>query len=95
MTCTYCGANLTIPEDLRIKAKPAVTVKPPPTRPAPGFGKEAPELMRKAQPIALKAWNAYAIWTWLRWIIPACLVMILVGLIICSILGMLPFVLSR
>jgi hypothetical protein len=95
MACTYCGANLAIPANLRIKAKPTVEVKPSITRPASSFEKEAPELIRKAQPIAIKAWNAYAIWTWVRWLLPTCLVVLVVGFIVCALLGLLPFVLFR
>jgi predicted RNA-binding Zn-ribbon protein involved in translation (DUF1610 family) len=95
MACEYCGANLTIPEELRAKAKPSATVKPPKTVPAPSLEKEAPELLRKVQPVAIKAWNAYAYWTWLRWLIPACLTIIVVGLIVCVALGALPFLLFQ
>jgi hypothetical protein len=95
MACTYCGTNLTIPQELRIKAKPAATSMPPQQRPTPSVEKEAPDLLRKAQPIAIKAWNTYAYWTWLRWLIPTCLVVLIVGMVICSLVGALPFLLFR
>lgn len=91
MACAYCGANLTIPEDLRIKAKPAM--KPQAARAAatPTFEHEAADLLRKAQPIAVKAWNAYALWTWVRPLLPACLVVVVIGFVVCALLGVLPF----
>lgn len=94
MACTYCGANLTIPEALRTKAKPKVESTPPKARPTPRLEQEAPDLLRKAQPIAIKAWNAYAYWTWLRWLIPTCLTVFVIVFLACLTLGALPFVLS-
>lgn len=95
MACSYCGANLTIPQDMRVNAKPAVEVKPPQARPTPNFEEEAPDLLRKAQPLVIKAWNAFALWTWLRWLLPACLTIAVVGFIVCALLGVLPFVLFQ
>lgn len=95
MACTYCGANLTIPVEMRVKAKPTVEVKPPKAVPASSLEKEAPDLLRKAQPFAIKAWNAYAMWTWVRWLLPTCLTITIVGFIVCVVLGALPFVLAR
>lgn len=91
MTCSYCGANLTIPEEMRIKAMPRVEKIPPKPRSTPTLEKEAPDLLRKAQPIAVKAWNAYAYWTWLRWLLPTCFSIVVIGFILCAMLGMLPF----
>ncbi len=93
MTCNYCGANLTIPEDMRIAAKPSAEIKPPKARPAPSLEKDAPELLRKAQPFAIKAWNAYAYWSWLRWLAPTCLTILVIGFFGCLALGAIPFVL--
>jgi hypothetical protein len=97
MACKYCGANLTIPKELRLQAmpKPAARVQTPPVKPAPSIEKEASDLLRKAQPIAIKAWNAYAYWTWLRWLIPACLTFLVIGLVVCAVLGYLPFLLFQ
>ena len=53
---------------------------------------DAPDLLRKAQPVAFKAFNLYAYWTWLRWLLPACLTILVVGFILCAVLGALPFV---
>ena len=94
MACTYCGANLTIPSELRVQAKPkpAARTQAPAARPTPSFEKEAPDLLRKAQPFAIKAWNTYAYWTWLRWLIPTCITLVVVGVVICALLGALPFV---
>lgn len=94
MACTYCGANLSIPKELRVpaKPKPAVKTQTPPTRPSPSFEKEAPDLLRKARPIAVKAWNSYVYWTWLRRLLPACLTILVIGFFACLALGALPFV---
>ena len=93
MACSYCGANLTIPESLRSKAKPKVESVSPKVRPTPRLEQEAPDLLRKAQPIAIKAWNAYAFWTWLRWLLPACLTVFGIIFFVCLTLGALPFLL--
>lgn len=70
MPCTYCGTTLTIPETLRTKTVPfqkasAQEAKQPEIDPS--------DLLRKAQPIAYRAFNLYALWTWIRWFLPACL----------------------
>lgn len=92
MACTYCGANLTIPKELRKAAKPAITKKPPVKETGYIIEKDAPDLLRKAQPIAIKAWNAYAYWTWIHWLLPTCLTLFVIGFIVCALLGLLPFV---
>jgi len=94
MMCTYCGANLTIPKEMRIPPKPKVESKPSKMAPTPNVEKEAPDLLRKAQPIAIKAWNTYVYWTWLRWMLPACLTILVIGFFICMALGALPFVIN-
>lgn len=94
MTCSYCGANLTIPEHLRTRAIPKVekissksgSVSIPEIGPS--------DVLRKAQPIAVKAWNLFAAWTWLRWLLPTCLTLFIVGCIACVALGALPSVLG-
>ncbi|MBL8051388.1 MAG: hypothetical protein JNM46_09210 [Anaerolineales bacterium] len=78
MLCTYCGTNLTIPESLRIKSMPRVEksfTKAETTRP---IEVEAADILRKSQPIAIRAWNLFAAWTWLRWLIPTCLTIFIV-----------------
>ena len=92
MACTYCGANLSIPKELRVQAKPAARVKTPPAKTTIRLEKEAPDLLRKAQPIAIKAWNTYAYWTWLRWLLPTCLTIMIVSFFACVALGVLPLV---
>lgn len=93
MPCAYCGANLTIPEAMRTdKPKAGAGKKPPSARPAPSLENEAADILRKVQPIAVKAWNAYAYWTWIRRLLPACAIIVVVGLIVCAALGALPFV---
>ncbi|MBI3175783.1 MAG: hypothetical protein HYZ25_18835 [Chloroflexi bacterium] len=49
--------------------------------------------MRKAQPIAIGAWNAYAWWTWLWRLLPGCLIVLVVLCLACVALGGLPFLL--
>ena len=95
MTCSYCGANLTIPASVRRAAPPKVEIKPPKAAPAPSLEKEAPDLLRKAEPIVTKAWNTYAAWTWIRRALPTCLVIVLIGLCVCAALTALPFFLNR
>jgi hypothetical protein len=56
---------------------------------------DASEVLRQAQPVAVKAWNAYALWTWIRRALPACLVIVLVGLCACGLLVAVPFILNR
>lgn len=92
MACIYCGAALAIPEELRIKSMPRVEKIQPKAKPAPSLEKEAPVLLRKAQPLAVKAWNMYAYWTWIRWVLPTCLTVLAVAFFICMALGALPFV---
>jgi hypothetical protein len=92
MACAFCGAMLTIPENLRTKEMPKVEKIPPKPDPFQKLEKEAPNLLRKAEPIAIGAWNLYAVWTWLRWLIPTCLTIAVIGFFICLALGLLPVV---
>ena len=92
MACTYCGTNLTIPEHLRTKAIPKVEKTPSKMIPVSIPEIDAPDLIRKAQPVAIKAFNMYAYWTWIRWLLPTCLTILVVGFILCAVLGALPFV---
>lgn len=92
MACVYCGVNLTIPENLRTKAVPKVEKTPPKPKPVISPEIDAPDLLRKAEPIAIKAWNLYAAWTWIRWMLPTCLTLFVVGIILCVALGALPLV---
>lgn len=94
MACSYCGANLTIPEHLRTKAMPKMENISSKASPIPTPEIDTSDILRKAQPIAIKAWNLFAAWTWLRWLIPACLILVVVGIILCVALGSLPFVLG-
>lgn len=92
MPCTFCGANLTIPAGMRRKAMPVVEkVKPPKPAPTINIEKEAPDLLRKAQPFAVRAWNAYAYWTWFRWLFPTCLTLFILG---CVALGLIPLIIG-
>lgn len=89
MPCAYCGANLTIPKKLQKAAKPAPVKKSPEAKPLPSLEKDAPDLMRKAQPVVVKAWNTYVYWTWLRRLLPACLTLFLIGFFACLTLGLI------
>ncbi len=51
-----------------------------------------PGCQRVQRNIAIKAWNFYAMWTWLLRLLPACLIIFLIGFFICAALGALPFV---
>ncbi len=92
MACTYCGANITIPENLRTKAIPKVERTSSKPKPVISPEIDAPDLLRKAEPIVVKAWNMYAAWTWLRWLLPTCLTLLIIGCIACAALGALPSV---
>jgi hypothetical protein len=91
MTCAYCLTNLTIPVELQ--KPPVFKVGIPPAKIAPtgNFQEEASDLLRKAQPVATKAWNAFAYWSWIRRVLPGCLVIIVIGICLCAILGVWPF----
>lgn len=95
MACSYCGANLTIPASLRRDAPPKVERPPTMAAPAPRQEMDASEILRQAQPVATKAWNAYASWTRIRRALPACIVIVLIGLCACAALTALPFFLNR
>jgi predicted RNA-binding Zn-ribbon protein involved in translation (DUF1610 family) len=92
MPCTYCGTTLTIPESLRTKTVPLQKV---PAReikfPQPEI--DPSDLLRKAQPIAYRAFNLYALWTWVRWLLPACLTAFILLIVLCLALGALPVIL--
>jgi hypothetical protein len=92
MACTYCGTNLTIPSRLRTTAILNVEKTPSKVKPVSIPEIDAPDLLRKAQPVAFKAFNLYAYWTWLRWLLPTCLTILVIGFILCAVLGALPFV---
>ena len=92
--CNYCGTNITIPEKLRTKAIPKMEGTVSRAKPISVPENEAAKLLRKAQPVAIGAWNLYALWTWVRWILPTCLVILLVGTVLCVILGALPVILK-
>lgn len=94
MPCTYCGANLTIPKGMQKAAQPAVVKKKPETKSLPSLETDAPDLLRKAQPVVVKAWNTYVYWTWLHRLLPACLIVSLIGLFACLALGFLPVALG-
>lgn len=86
MACEYCGATLTIPESMRIKAMPKVEKSFPKTESVPSLNIDAPEILRKSQPIAMRAWNLFAMWTWLRWLLPTCLTIFIVLCIVFAII---------
>lgn len=94
MACTYCGANLTIPDLLRTQTMPKVEKAPSKARPVIHPEIDASDLLRKAQPAAIGAWNLFALWTWLRWLFPTCLVILLVFFVLCVVLGILPIFLN-
>ena len=73
MACAYCGVTLAIPQELQKDAVPlGSTFKIPEPEPTPEM--EAAEFLRAAQPVARKAFNLFALWTWARRFLPGCLV---------------------
>ena len=89
MACSYCGANLTIPAHLRTQTPPRVETPTPQAEQASFPEVEAAEFIRKAQPVALGAFNLYALWTWVRWLFPACLTIFILG---CVAVGLIPLI---
>ncbi|MDP1544731.1 MAG: hypothetical protein Q8L87_01820 [Anaerolineales bacterium] len=89
MACMYCGANLSIPEQLRVETNPTAERMPPKTGAGRSPEIDAPDLLRKAQPVAVGAWNLFAAWTWLRWLFPACLTIFILG---CVAVGLIPVI---
>ncbi len=93
MACSFCGANLTIPASMRRDAPPKA--ERPPAIPAPrqevDTSEIASEILRQAQPVVTKAWNTFAWWMWIRRALPACLVIVLIGVCLCAALTILPF----
>jgi predicted RNA-binding Zn-ribbon protein involved in translation (DUF1610 family) len=76
MACPYCNTQLTIPLNLRRRATlvvetPRVELKP---KPQQQTEQQVADFLRKAQPVATRAWNTYAWWTWLQRFIPGCLI---------------------
>lgn len=107
MACTYCGANLPIPERLRTQAEPPAQPRVTPraipkpeakVRERPGQNKnrdaEARAALRMARPLIARALNIQWLFSLRRWFIPACLTVVLVALILCVALGMLPVMLN-
>lgn len=94
IACSYCGANLTIPASMRREASPEVEKTVAKAAPLPRQEIDASGLLRQAQPVVAKAWNIYALWTWVRRIWPTCLVIALIGICICIILSALPFIMN-
>ena len=80
--CPYCGSNLAIPKTLQREAVPlGSNFKFPEAKPTPE--KEAADFLRKAQPVAVKAYNLYALWTWVRRFLPGCLITVLILACVC------------
>jgi len=95
IACSYCGANLTIPASLRREAAPKAEKTPERAAPTPRQEIDASELLRQAQPVVTKAWNAFAWWTWVRRALPTCLVIVLIGICACVVVSALPFITHR
>ena len=91
--CPYCGTNLAIPIELQRDAVPlGSNFKIPEPKSTPEM--ETADFLRKAQPAALKAFNLFAIWTWIRRFLPGCLIAILIATCLCA-GGILFLVLQR
>jgi len=84
MACEYCGVTLAIPEELQVDAVLlGSTFKIPDPEPTPEI--EAAEFLRAAQPVARKAFNLFALWTWVRRFLPGCITFVLVVSCLCLI----------
>lgn len=94
MACAYCRANLTIPEHLRTMSQVRAEEMRPKRRPVSNPEIDAANLLRKAQPVAIGAWNLFAMWTWLRRLIPTCLILSIMFFVLCIALGALPFIMN-
>ncbi len=81
-TCAYCGVTLAIPEELqKDPVPPGSGFKIP--EPETSSEMEAAEFLREAQPVARKAFNLFALWTWVRRFLPGCLVAISIAICLC------------
>jgi len=94
MTCDYCGVTLTIPEHLRTQAMPKMEKFPSKAKTVSSPITDAPDLIRMAQPIAIRAFNIFALWTWIRRVLPTCLVMFLLSILLCAAFAALPILLK-
>jgi len=82
MACAYCGVTLAIPEALQKDLlPPGSRFKIPEQEPDPEM--DAAEFLRAAQPVARKAFNLFALWTWVRRFIPGCLLAISIATCLC------------
>jgi hypothetical protein len=91
MPCTYCGTTLTIPEQMRAKPIPIQKKLKETNFQQPEI--DPSDLLRKAQPVAVHAFNLYALWTWARWLLPACLTIFVLFITACLLLGATPIIL--
>jgi len=82
MTCAYCGVTLAIPQELQKDPVPLGSGFRVP-EPDPDPEMEAAEFLREAQPIARKAFNLFALWTWVRRFLPGCLVATSIAICLC------------
>ena len=83
---------MTIPAAMRREAVPGKMSGKTEARSGPKI--EASEILRTAQPIAIRAWNLYALWTRIRWLIPTCLTILVIGVVFCVLAGLLPILLN-
>ena len=93
MSCMYCGTKLTIPAVLRTETTPIAEEPLRESIQTQGSEFEPEVLLRQAQPIATRAWNAYARWTQIRYFLPTCLTLLVIGVCACGALTVLPILL--
>ncbi len=82
--CPYCGSQATVPESLRLRAAPKPKPAPPPAQtfsPEPEI--DISDALRKAQPVAVKALNAFWLWTLVRRFAPGCLAFLALSACLC------------
>jgi hypothetical protein len=76
---------------MRVKAEPPPRIELQEPKPRQ-MEFDSSEVLRKAEPIARRVFNLYAMWTWVRWLLPTCLIIFVVFFVLCTLLGALPFV---
>ncbi|MBN1304435.1 MAG: hypothetical protein JXA13_08365 [Anaerolineales bacterium] len=85
--CAYCGSTATIPKDMRQTAEPGHGKESQARAPAENkLDIKLTEITEKVQPVAIKAYNAFWLWTIIRRFLPGCLIALA---ILCALVCML------
>jgi hypothetical protein len=87
LPCPYCGSVATIPENLRLAARPVETLRsapaqPPFIPPPPPSSDDITDVLRQVQPLATSAVKAYGFWalfrSLFRRVVPACAIVLII-----------------